>query len=99
MNKRTESKHLIVCKCTHKTQTKVGASIAPMNINIMYYNRVEIMTFKMGGVRKEREMKIEKLIVSFCYLGFKRYLKMKIVDESDNKMLINKVRPRTSEKV
>ena len=44
----------------------VGASIAPMNINIMYYNRVEIMTFKMGGVRKEREMKIEKLIVSFC---------------------------------
>ena len=65
----------------------------------MYYNRVEIMTFKMGGVRKEREMKIEKLIVSFYQLGFKRYLKMKIVDESDNKMLINKMRPRTSEKV
>ena len=65
MNKRTESKLLIVFKCTHKTQTKVGVSITPMNINIMYYNRVEIMTFKMGGVRKEREMKIEKLIVSF----------------------------------
>ena len=28
---------------------KVGVSITLMNINIMCYNRVEIMNFKMGG--------------------------------------------------